>query len=203
MAFQFPSQWSPFTGGFEGEVEPALLASYSSGDARKLATLDSGYVDTKTGATSGRVQFTKFLEKGDATVTSRNDYQRNFPIVRYADVLLMYAEILNEEAGTPPAEAIQILNKVRSDAKVTPVTPATKAEMRLALENERRWEFAGEGLRWFDMVRTERAIPLMTEFFRSHDIPMANGVTNRDLLFPIPLNEMLINPGFWKQNEGY
>ena len=203
MAFQFPSQWSPFTGGFEGQVEPALLASYASTDARKLATLDSGYVDTKTGATSGRVQFTKFLEKGDATVTSRNDYQRNFPIVRYADVLLMYAEILNEEAGTPPAEAIQILNKVRADAKVAPVTPATKAAMKLALENERRWEFAGEGLRWFDLVRTERAIPAMTEFFRSHDIPMANGVTNRDLLFPIPLNEMLINPGFWKQNDGY
>ena len=203
MAFQFPSQWSSFTGGFEGEVEPALLASYAPTDARKAATLDSGYVDTKTNATSGRVQFTKFLEKGDASVTSRNDYARNFPIVRYADVLLMYAEILNEEGGTPPAQAIQLLNQVRANAKLAPVTPATKDAMRLALENERRWEFAGEGIRWFDLVRTERAIPVMNQFFQSHDIKLANGVTKRDLLFPVPLGEMLINPGFWKQNEGY
>jgi len=204
MAFQFPSQWSSFTGGFEGEVEPALLASYPANDARKPATLDSGYVDTKTGATSGRVQFTKFLEKGDATVTTRNDYARNFPIVRYADVLLMYAEILNEEAGTPPAQAVTLLNQVRANAKVAPIAaPATKEAMRLALEKERRLEFAGEGLRWFDLVRTERAIPVMNEFIKSHDIPLANGVTKRDLLFPIPLGEMLINPGFWKQNEGY
>ena len=203
MAFQFPSQWSSFTGGFEGEVEPALLALYSATDARKLATLDSGYVDTKTGATSGRVQFTKFLEKGDATVTTRSDYGRNFPIVRYADVLLMYAEVLNEESGTPPVQAVALLNQIRANAKVAPVAPATKEAMRLALEKERRLEFAGEGLRWFDLVRTERAIPVMNEFILSHDIPLANGVTKRDLLFPIPLGEMLINPGFWKQNEGY
>ena len=203
MAFQFPSQWSSFTGGFEGQVEPALLASYAPTDARKQATLDSGYTDTKTGATSGRVQFTKFLEKGDAAVTSRSDYGRNFPVIRYADVLLMYAEILNEETGTPPVQAVELLNQVRANAKVAPVKPATKAEMKLALENERRWEFAGEGLRWFDLIRTERAIPVMNEFIRSHDIPLANGITQRDLLFPVPLNEMLINPGFWKQNEGY
>lgn len=131
---------------------------------------------TKTGATSGRVQFTKFLEKGDTAVTTRSDYGRNFPIIRYADVLLMY-EILNEQAGAPPVEAQQLLNQVRANAKVAPVTPATKEAIRLALENERRWEFAGEGLRLFDLVRTERAIPVMNEFIKSHDIPLANGIT--------------------------
>jgi len=204
MAFQFPSQWSAFTGGFEGEVEPTLLRSYGVTDVRKKATLDSGYTDTKTGATSGRVQFTKFLEKGDASVTNRSDYPTNFPIIRYNDVLLMYAEILNEEAGTPPAQAIEILNRVRAAAKVPAITPATKADFKLAMERERRWEFAGEGLRWFDLVRTERAIPVMTEFITSNVIQLPGGsLSNRDLLFPIPQNEMLINPGFWKQNEGY
>ncbi|MDQ6482371.1 hypothetical protein [Dyadobacter sp. LHD-138] len=75
--------------------------------------------------------------------------------------------------------------------------------MRLELKNEDCWEFAGEGLRWFDLVHTERAIPAMNEIIKSHDIPLANGITPRDLLFPIPLNEMLINPGFRKQHDGY
>jgi starch-binding outer membrane protein, SusD/RagB family len=204
QAFQYPSQWSAYqpTDGFDGEVDPLLLSSYLKTDVRRAASLDSGYTDTKTLAKSGRVQITKFLEKGTTVALNNRDYPTNFPVVRYADVLLMYAEILNEESG-PSAEAIAILNRIRAFAKVPNISPKTKEDFRLAMEQERRFEFLGEGLRWHDLVRTGRAIAVMNEFARVYSIKLAKPIAESDLIFPVPLNEMNINPGFWKQNAGY
>lgn len=203
QAFQYPSQWSAYQpiDGFDGEPDPLLVSAYSKTDARKMATLDSGYTDTKTLAKSGRVQFTKFLEKGSTLPTNNRDYSTNFPVVRYADVLLMYAEILNEQGSLTEANAI--LNRVRTFAKAIGTTPKTQAEFRLAMEQERRFEFAAEGLRWHDLVRTGRAIEVMNAFAQTYSIKLAKPIGENDLIFPIPLNEMNINPGFWKQNAGY
>lgn len=203
QAFQYPSQWSAFQpiDGFDGEPDPLLVSAYSKTDARKLATLDSGYTDTKTLAKSGRVQFTKFLEKGSILPTNNRDYSTNFPVVRYADVLLMYAEILNEQGSLTEANAI--LNRVRTFAKATTITPKTQSEFRLTMGQERRLEFAAEGLRWHDLVRTGRAIEVMNAFAQLYSIKLAKPIGENDLIFPIPLNEMNINPGFWKQNAGY
>jgi starch-binding outer membrane protein, SusD/RagB family len=170
---------------------------------RKFASVDTGYTDAKTNAKSTRSQFTKFLEKGSTVPVDRYDHPVNYPIIRYEDVLLMYAEILNEEAGTPPAPAIAILNRIRKRAGVADITPATKADFRLAMEQERQWEFCGEGLRWFDLVRTERALEVMNKHVKDNAIPINRLIDAHDLLYPIPQKELLINPGFWKQNAGY
>ncbi len=202
MAFQYPSQWSAFQpAGYDGSPSPQLVAGWLNTDKRKYATLDTGYVDAKTAVKSLRVQYTKFLEKGSTVPVNINDQPNNFPLIRYEDVLLMYAEILNEEVGTPPAQAVTILNRIRTRAGMPSITPATQAAFRLAMEQERQWEFCGEGLRWHDLVRTERALPVITKY-------LSDNVVNRtidahDLIYPIPLKEMLINPGFWKQNPGY
>jgi len=205
QAFQFPSQWAAYQpSGLDAQVAPDLLgAGWPNMDTRKAATLDSGYVDTKTNFKSGRIQFTKFLEKGTTAPANNRDYPNNFPIIRFEDVLLMYAEVLNEEASTPPAQAIAILNRIRTRAGVPDVQPATKEEFRLAMERERRWEFAAEGLRWHDLVRTERAIPVMNKFATDNAIKLSRPINETDLIFPIPLNELRINPGFWQQNTGY
>ncbi len=202
MAFAYPSQWALYQPvGYDGGPTPQLVATWPVADKRKLATLDTGYTEAKTGVKSTRVQFTKFLEKGSTAPVDKYDYPNNFPIIRYEDVLLMYAEILNEETPTPPAQALTILNRIRTRAGVPSITPATQAAFRLAMEQERQWEFCGEGLRWHDLVRTERALPVMAKH-------LLDNVVNRtidahDLIYPIPLKEMLINPGFWKQNPGY
>ena len=204
MAFQFPSQWSAFQpSGYDGSPSPQLVAAWSNTDKRKFATLDTGYTDTKTLAKSSRVQYTKFLEKGSTVPVDRYDHPVNFPLIRYEDVLLMYAEILNEEAGTPPAAAITILNRIRTRAGVPSLTPATKEAFRLAMEQERQWEFCGEGLRWHDLVRTERALTVMNKYLTDNAVPLGRAVDAHDLLYPIPQKELLINPGFWKQNAGY
>jgi starch-binding outer membrane protein, SusD/RagB family len=172
-------------------------------DKRKYATLDTGYTDTKTLAKSSRIQYTKFLEKGATTLVpvDKYDYAVNFPLIRYEDVLMMYAEILNEEVGTPPTQAVTILNRIRTRAGMPSLTPATQAAFRLAMEQERQWEFCGEGLRWHDLVRTERALPVMAKYLLDNNVTRT--IDAHDLIYPIPLKEMLINPGFWKQNPGY
>jgi starch-binding outer membrane protein, SusD/RagB family len=204
MAFQYPSQWSPFQpGGYDGSPSPQLVAGWLNTDKRKYATLDTGYTDTKTLAKSSRIQYTKFLEKGATTLVpvDKYDYAVNFPLIRYEDVLMMYAEILNEEVGTPPTQAVTILNRIRTRAGMPSLTPATQAAFRLAMEQERQWEFCGEGLRWHDLVRTERALPVMAKYLLDNNVTRT--IDAHDLIYPIPLKEMLINPGFWKQNPGY
>ncbi|WP_324674989.1 RagB/SusD family nutrient uptake outer membrane protein [Hymenobacter sp. GOD-10R] len=206
QAFQFPSQWSayqPF--GPDATINPNLFgAGWPKPDVRKFASLDSGYVDTKTNAKSGRTQFTKFLEKGTTAPTGQRDYPNNFPIIRVEDVLLMYAEVLNEESGgAVPAQALAILNRIRTRAKVPALSSMSKDEFRLALEQERRWEFAAEGLRWHDLVRTGRAIPVMNQFVKDNGVKLTRPIDEHDLLYPIPLQELQINPGFWQQNPGY
>ncbi len=204
MAFQFPSQWSAFQpSGYDAVVTPALINNWPNTDKRKFATVDTGYVDAKTQAKSTRSQFTKFLEKGSTVPIDRYDHPVNFPIIRYEDVLLMYAEILNEEVATPPAAAITILNRIRKRAGVADITPATKEAFKLAMEQERQWEFCGEGLRWHDLVRTGRALEVMNKHVTDNAIPIKRSVDEHDLLYPIPQKELLINPGFWKQNTGY
>ncbi|UOQ51199.1 RagB/SusD family nutrient uptake outer membrane protein [Hymenobacter cellulosivorans] len=208
QAFQFPSQWSAFQPfGLDAGVNPNLLgAGWPKKDLRKEATLDSGYVDTKTNAKSGRVQFTKFLEKGTTAPTGQRDYPNNYPVIRFEDVLLMQAEVLNEEVadgGNVSAQALTYVNRIRTRSGVPALTSMSKVNFRLALERERRWEFAAEGLRWHDLVRTGRALAVMNQFITDNKLPRAQALTETDLLFPIPLAELRINPGFWQQNPGY
>lgn len=208
MGFQYPSQWvtyQPF--GPDAGVNPNLLGTgWPKIDTRKAATLDSGYVDAKTKFVSPRIQFTKFLEKGTTAPTSNRDYPNNYPVIRYEDVLLMQAEVLNEGVGdgaSVPAQALTYLNRIRTRAGVPVLKTMTKENFRLALEQERRWEFAAEGLRWFDLVRTGRALPVMNQFIKDNGVRHPTPLDEHDLLFPIPLQELQINPGFWQQNPGY
>jgi starch-binding outer membrane protein, SusD/RagB family len=205
MAFQYPSQWSAFQPvlSYDAQVSPQLLRGWINTDKRKFATLDTGYTEIKTGAKSGRVQFTKFLEKGSTVPNSIRDQPNNYPLIRFEDVLLMQAEVLNEEVATPPALALTYLNRTRKRAGLADTTVTTKESFRLALEQERQWEFAGESLRWHDLVRTGRALEVMNRHIKDNAIPVGRVLDDHDLLYPIPQRELLINPGFWKQNPGY
>jgi len=213
----FPTFWSPFT-GFQADfaLPPALFgANWPKIDKRKAATLDSVIRNPTTGAiTQGRPQFTKFLEKGIGGVQNRTDYPNNFPIIRFEDVVLMYAEVLTEEAGAATPLAITLVNQIRTRAGLPAFTAASPqtaslAAFRAAILNERRYEFVAEGQRWHDLVRTGNAISVMTAFKRATTGNSATGGANfrqlddHDLIFPIPLLELRINPGFWQQNPGY
>lgn len=83
----------------------------------------------------------------------------NFAYIRYADVLLMFAEADNEVNGAPTREAIDAVNQVRRRAyngvnyELTSAQTATKEDFLKAVLDERKFEFAGENMRWKDLVR--------------------------------------------------
>jgi hypothetical protein len=132
--------------------------------------------------------------------SSTNDVGNDFPVLRYADVLLLYAEALAESAVQFSSDALTALNQVRTRAGAPVYTEAqlaTQAAFRNAVINERRLELALENDRWFDLVRTGRAV----------DAIKLTGITvpaNR-LVYPIPQSEIdtYNNPSTFPQNPGY
>jgi hypothetical protein len=167
--------------------------AYETGDLRKDISMAQGY--TSAGKFVPGLFIKKYL---DPAPFAASDADNNWPVLRYADVLLMRAEALNEIGYTPDAEAFMILNKVRKRAGLADKTSrdlTTQAAFRLAIENERRVELAFENHRWFDLVRTGRAIAVMnSKGFK---------IQAYQLLLPIPLTQIQINPSKIKQNTGY
>ena len=123
---------------------------------------------------------------GDQNLTNPNNYRA----IRYADVLLMAAEAHNRGGGSD-VTAQQYLNEVRSRAGLDPIT-ATGSALTDAIYQERRWELAGEGLHFFDLVRTGRAASAIDGF-----------QTGKHELFPIPAIEIQLAGNRWAQNPGY
>jgi tetratricopeptide (TPR) repeat protein len=132
----------------------------------------------------------------------------NFPIYRYSDALLSLAEVLNEQGKS--AEALTYLNPVRTRAGLAAATETDQALLRDIIAHERRVEFAFENKRWLDLVRTGKAIEVMTkngQYIKnfhageSYLPDISYNVTPNRLLFPIPNREILI--GNLEQNPGY
>jgi tetratricopeptide (TPR) repeat protein len=138
-------------------------------------------------------------------------------ISRYADIILKYAECLNE---TDPAAAIVQIKRIRDRAGVATDINAVKADVALAIEKERRLELGMEGHRWFDLVRTGRAQEVMNAYysrgaaslsylpeyivdceFGSLTVPAT--VADYELLYPIPYAQNQLNPDKLPQNPGY
>ncbi len=89
---------------------------------------------------------------------------------------------------------------VRKRAGLAPRTGLSKAEADLAIEQERKVEFFLEGHRWFDLVRRGRLQTVMNQYFK--DNGLAFTVADHEVLMPIPLREIDINPNLG-QNPGY
>ena len=135
----------------------------------------------------------------------------NYYVLRYADVLLMYAEAANEQAG-PTADALAKLNLVRQRAGLTALTTASpqatsKQTLRNEIDRQRRLELAFEGERWFDLLRYARhnQAEAGAHAVTALDIIAQQRQGARDanyLLFPIPLGELNTNTQI-QQNPGY
>ncbi len=126
------------------------------------------------------------LNTGDPNLTNPNNYRA----IRFADVLLMAAEALNR-GGIDDGRAQTYLNRVRSRAGLPDVV-ASGQTLTNAIYHERRVELVGEGHRFFDLVRTNRAAAEI-EGFQS----------GKHELFPIPSIEIQLAGSQWEQNPGY
>jgi hypothetical protein len=193
--------------GQDVRVDSALVKEMKRNkDLRFSASIDTGYYTTLV-MTPPRTLLlkniiTKFLEKDNTNtrIKAWNDFPRNFPILRDADVYLLYAEALvrNGKAAT----AKQYVDKIRSRAGLTALAGAPTLD---DIKRERKYEFIGEGKRYFDLVRWGEADAISTlAAFAAHYHSTTNGQTptKKDLLLPIPQNELKTRSN-WDQNFGY
>ena len=129
----------------------------------------------------------------------------NYPLIRYAQVLLTFAEAQNEAENTTSKEAYLYLNKIRERANLIDLAGLTKDEFRKAVWMERYHELAFENKIWFDMARTHKVLNLTTGTFDDyvgHKFVYGPGLSERELLFPIPTSEINNNKNL-VQNSGY
>jgi starch-binding outer membrane protein, SusD/RagB family len=116
----------------------------------------------------------------------------NKRIIRYADVLLLAAEALNENDKT--VEALVHLNEVRERAELLPINDTDKATVRIKIADERRAELAMEGHRFWDLVRTGKAESVLGS---------KGFVVGKHELFPIPQSERDLSEGTLSQNPNW
>jgi hypothetical protein len=179
-----------------GRIVPTIEIgnAYETGDLRRPASIADS-VKLINGTYAKNIYGLKFV---DFTTGLTGDGGINFTSLRYADVLLMYAEALNETSKT--SEALPFLNQVRNRAGLSSLSGLTKDALTETLEKERRVEFLCEGHRWFDLVRTGRAISVMNKYFQDKGLKFT--VKETELLMPIPQRERDIDPNL-AQNPGY
>ncbi|MBL0744613.1 RagB/SusD family nutrient uptake outer membrane protein [Chryseolinea lacunae] len=137
----------------------------------------------------------KYLKRADELGANDNDLTSpvNHRVIRFADVLLMAAEAHNRKPSPNDAQAATYLNRVRQRVSVNmPAVNATGTALTTAIYHERRVELAGEGVHFFDLVRTGRAVDQIAGF-----------KAGKNEVFPIPQSEIDLAGAGWIQNKGY
>lgn len=197
----FSLYWAMFTpldnrivtawGGGMNQVSDDLWNAYEPNDPRRDISIQNGYTTA-----NGSIVNVKYCIKWKDTEAElsglREAADNNFIVLRYADVLLM----LTEATGNP-----KYLNEVRDRVKLSNYGksgyPTQYNTIALACEHERQVEFALEFHRWFDLIRTGRAITVIKNSSK-------NVTINEDqLLLPIPLEVISQNPDVITQNKAY
>lgn len=179
-----------------------LVQSYSSTDVRKDLTISLTYVNDKN-----QVIDRRYVKKYLSPVAVKDDGDKDWPVIRFADIVLLYAEVVNELDGVNAA--LPLINETRLRAGLTELKATAipnKHAMRMALEKERRLEFAYENQRWFDLVRTGRAIDVLNSHYAAEDyyqtLTGVGPLKQSSILLPIPQKEIDINQNI-SQNVGY
>ena len=173
-----------------------LVDAFDSSDKRKNASIldivswsDANAAQYNEGYEHTGYFNNKYIPRaGYSKNTTELNYENNYRYIRYADILLMAAEA-NNRGGLSDSKAQTYLNQVRSRAGVSSVSE-TGSALTQAIWDERRLEFAGEGHRFFDLVRTGQAVNEISGF-----------VAGKHEVFPIPQTEIDISN--LTQNSGY
>jgi hypothetical protein len=167
----------------------AFIDSFEAGDTRL-----NDYVSVDVDANPFY-----FTTKYEVSETGVDDGGSDHLIIRFSDVVLKYAEALNENGRT--AEATIQLNSIRTRAGLVATTASSQADVRAAIQQERRFELIGEGHRWFDLKRYGTAVDVMNAFFSSNSANVI--IDDTKLILPIPQSQVDTDPGVINQNPGY
>lgn len=169
-----------------------LNDAFEAGDTRKAIS-----VGLFTDGALAYYYTRKFLYP---TVPAGNEGDTDWPVLRFGDVILLYAEALNENHKTD--EALTQLNRIRTRAGLPAKSGLSEQDARTAIYNERRVELCFEGERWFDLVRWDIFIPTMQAFKIKYNVTGMGNIEARLKVFPVPSRERALNPNL-TQNTGY
>lgn len=166
-------------------------ASYETEDMRIDFVYDTTLAEPKA--------IWKFLGRG-VSDEDPSASEQNIVLIRLADIMLLRAEALNKVGGAANiAEALGLLNTIRERAGLTPFADEAAAsamygDLESAILHERSVELCFEGHRWFDLVRTGKAISTMNSI---------NGLSDLgNLVWPIHINTLNKNPNL-EQSDYY
>ncbi|MDQ3843812.1 MAG: RagB/SusD family nutrient uptake outer membrane protein [Bacteroidota bacterium] len=196
----FQSQGKPLQGSIEiRPVSNDLVSSYEPNDIRKGVTIHStGY--TYQGVTETRPFYKKYVDISKVP-SNRVDWPINFIVMRYADVLLLKAEcILHGATPGTQADVDALVNQIRQRAGLGNLSNVNLEK----LMDVRRREFAAEGLRWHDLVRSGLVESVMTAWIAKEDVLKQIQPFNKNyIIYPIPQSELDVKQGLYAQNPGY
>jgi len=184
--------------------DSSIAALFDSTDARKAVSFYTSQYNAVNGQTvifhnPYTPYFNKFVDYSLSPLNNQTISGINYTVLRYAEVLLLDAEISNEINGGPTAEAYNSINQVRARSHVPDLTTGlNQADFRDSVFLERRKEFLQEGQRWFDLVRQGGAV--LVEALKK--FPAKQAATLKDSLYPIPLSEIQLDP-LLTQNPGW
>jgi hypothetical protein len=212
-----------FSTGFNDAETPHVVVSdrtffdrFSDLDQRKHATFLTEAVNPDNGETTYYTlpRYAKYVDL-TAPATSSKNRELNASILRYAEVLLVKAEAINERYQAPNAEAYEAINKVRRRAfrvgefagEGIPEANINEVELKnldyrkfqQALRRERLFELTYEQVRWYDLKRWKVLIKTIKRVSASNK---KENVSATNYLFPIPQSQRDLNSALW-QNWGY
>lgn len=189
-------KWSNYASNYR--LYDEFYFSFETNDARKNRILTK-YIDTKgdTIKLSDYKDATRALKYPPDPEASGDQHGNDFPMIRYADILLSRSEALNEING-PNQESIDLINQIRNRVGLDNILLSefdSKEELREHILKERRWEFWYEGKRRRDLIRMGKYIEY------AHNRGISNATENH-VWFPIPQSAIDANP-LLEQNKGY
>ena len=189
----------PLNGEGNNIPTPDIIAAYEEGDERKEASI--AYI-TLSGSQRENKEY-PYIKKYAKTHALHGNHGMNWPVYRYAEVLLFLAEALAEQGKL--GEAAIYLDQVRNRAGLGEFSGGNMPE---AIYHERRVELAFENKRWFDLVRTGRAVEVITAYgnrikanpqdyyYPEGTEPRGHSFSNISLLYPLPADEGALSPHF-------
>jgi hypothetical protein len=176
--------------------EESFLNSFAQGDLRRS---NNGFFFNTITVDGVAYNFTwsmyKFFDKNLLDNSPRSG--KDFPVIRYADILLSFAEAQNEADGSPNAAAYAAVNSIRLRAGLLPVSGLSQTAFRDEVYKQRYWELCAENKVWFDIVRTHKIFDKTQGVMKDvvgFTLPGGATFKEENLKFPIPLAEVQINP---------
>ncbi|KYP13006.1 RagB/SusD family nutrient uptake outer membrane protein [Flavihumibacter sp. CACIAM 22H1] len=182
-------------GGFS--PSDAFLGSYMSADLRGRNNQGFYYNSIEVDGTTYNFPWAiyKFMDPALLDVAPQSG--KDFPLIRYADILLVFAEAQNQADGSPNADAYAALNAIRTRSGLPAASGLSPQAFTEEVWKQRYWELSAETKHWFDMVRTRKVWNGSTSSFVDlvgFVLPSGASFKAENLQFPIPLSETQINP---------